>query len=120
MIKHILGLLAKTFGIAAGIGAAVSLAGRLFGWVKAVQFANGLYIAGIALIGIGLLAISGGYAQRSNFSIRYAESASQRTLMERNQHWWSDTLQGYSMLITFCLIGGFLILAGVLVEFFGK
>ena len=73
MIKHILGLLAKTFGIAAGIGAAVSLAGRLFGWVKAVQFANGLYIAGITLIGIGLLTIAGGYAQRGDFSIRYAD-----------------------------------------------
>ena len=120
MVKHILALLAKTFAIAAGIGAAVSLAGQLIGWQKAVQYANGLYIAGIALIGLGLLTISGGVAQRGNFSIRYAESASQRTLMERNQRWWSDTMQGYSMLITFCLIGGFLILAGVLVEYFVK
>lgn len=120
MIKHILALLAKTLAIAAGIGTVVSLAGRFFGWQEAVQYANGLYIAGIALIGIGLLTVSGGYAQRGNFNVRYAESASQRTLMERNQRWWNDTLQGYSMLITFCLIGGFLILAGVLVETLGK
>ncbi|NMB69046.1 MAG: hypothetical protein GYA20_09825 [Chloroflexi bacterium] len=120
MIKHILTLLAKTLAIAAGIGTVVSLAGRFFGWQEAVQFANGLYIAGIVLIGIGLLTVSGGMAQRGDFKIRYAETAGQQTLMERNQRWWNDTLQGYSMLITFCLIGGFLILAGVLVETLGK
>jgi len=96
-----------TTGILAalGIGAVVALYGWLRGWQTAVQFSNGMFVAGAAVIILGGLAVVGGFTSRGNFAITYSQSVSAASGPERTKQMLVEILRGYNVLV-FSVIAG--------------
>jgi hypothetical protein len=107
--KYVLRLAAKILGTTAAISLVVFLIGRLLQWEEPVKFSNGFFVAGSILTILGILSVGGGFLQRSNFGMLYAESAGQANLAERTQRMASDITQRYGSLI-FLLVTGLLLI----------
>ncbi len=84
--------------------------GYLLHW-KGVNFSNGFFAAGAIFIVLGILSIAGGFVQRSNFGMLYAESAGQMSSPERAQRMAADMAQRYGALIFLVVTG--LLLVGI-------
>jgi len=56
------------------------LVGLIARWSEPVQFNNDFFAAGAILIVLDFLFVSGGFSQRGNFNMTYAESADQANL----------------------------------------
>lgn len=107
--KHVLRLAGKILGAAAIISLAVLLIGYFLQWNDPVKFSNGFFSAGAILIVLGILSVGGGFLQRSNFAILYAESAGQEGIAGRAQRMAADITQRYGTLI-FLLVTGLLLI----------
>src|SRR5574338_711302 len=100
--------------LAAAVALLVALFGVLRGWQTAVQFSNGLFVTGSAVIILGLLAVWGGFTARGNFAITYAQSVSDMSIAERGKLWMLDSLRGYNALVVATISGVLLIGLAVL------
>lgn len=78
-------------------------------WSTSVQFSNGFFVAGTLLIVFGLFSVAGGFGQRANFSITYAESAGQASITERTQRMMSEINQRYGSMLVMSIVGILLI-----------
>lgn len=103
-------------GLASGlvIGLLVALFGWVSGWRTAIQFSNGMFVTGSAIIIFGILAVWGGFTNRGNFAQTYAQTASDMSLPERAKLMYMDVLRGYNVLITATIVGVVLIGLSVL------
>jgi hypothetical protein len=108
-LKPILRLLGKILGATALISLVVLLIGYFLHWNDAFRFSNGFFFAGAILIVLGILSITGGLTQRSNFGILYGESAGQMSSSERTQRMAADIMQRYSSFL-FLLVTGLLLM----------
>lgn len=109
--KPVLRLAGKILGATALISLVVLLFGYFLQWSDPFQFSNGFFTAGAILIILGILAIAGGFAQRANFGIVYAESAGQMSSPERAQRMAADIAQRYGSFILILVTG--LLLIGI-------
>lgn len=110
---YVLRLVGKILGTAAGISLIVLLLGTFLGWKQPVQYSNAFFWAGAIVVVIGLFSVTGGYEQRGQFGILYAESATTANIAERNQRMASDMMQRYGSMILLLITG--LLLIGVAV-----
>lgn len=112
-VWHVMGIsLALTLGLGAGVG----LLGWLLGWHTALQFSNGLFVAGSVVIIVGLAGFFGGVGARVDFKLMYAQSVGDRSLAERSRFWLADALRGYNIVATSTLTGVLLIAFSILVD----
>ena len=111
--NHFLRLAGKILGTTAIISLVVLLLGYFLGWNDPVKFSNAFFWAGAVPIVIGVLSVTGGFEQRGNFGITYAQSAGDANIAERNQRMAADITQRYGSMI-FLLVTG-LLLIGVAV-----
>lgn len=110
---HFLQLAGKIIGTTVLISLAIFLIGYILRWGQPTQYSNGFFIAGAILIVLGIFSVWGGFAQRANFDILYAESAGQANIAERNQRTVADITQRYGTLIFLMVTGLLLILIAV-------
>ena len=83
--SHFLRLAGKILGTAVGISLIVVLIGYFLGWDNPVKYSNAFFWAGAILVVMGVLSVTGGFEQRANFGVTYAESAGDANIAERNQ-----------------------------------
>ncbi len=107
--KLVLRLAGKILGVAMLVSLVVLLIGYFLHWNTLVKFSNGFFAAGAILIVLGILSIAGGFLQRANFGMLYAESAGQMSSPERAQRMAADITQRYGTLI-FLVITGLLLI----------
>ena len=110
---HFLRLAGKIAGTTLLIALAVLLLGYFLRWSQPVQYSNGFFTAGAILVVLGFYSVAGGFAQRANFGMTYAESAGQANLAERNQRITADITQRYGTMIFLGVTGLLLILIAV-------
>ncbi|HEX5807980.1 MAG TPA: hypothetical protein VFY25_04895 [Anaerolineales bacterium] len=96
---HFFGLVGVILGITLVVSLIVVLIGRVYDWDQPVQFSNGFFIAGAIVILLGTLSVAGGFQQRANFQMTYAESAGRASIPERAQRMMGDINQRYGMLV---------------------
>jgi hypothetical protein len=110
---HFLRLAGKILATAAAIALVVLLMGYFMHWDNPVKYSNAFFWAGMILVVIGVLSVTGGFEQRGNFGMTYAESAGNANLAERNQRMAADITQRYGTMIFLVITG--LLLIGVAV-----
>lgn len=109
--SHVLRLLGAMFGIALVVSLIVIVIGWIFQWSQPVQFSNAFFAAGAIVIVFGTLSVAGGFEQRANFPIAYAESAGHASISERTQRMMSEINQRYGSFLL--MVGSGLILIGI-------
>jgi len=111
--NHFLRLAGRILGTTALISLAVLLLGFLLHWSQPVQYSNAFFIAGAALIVLGLYTVTAGYTLRGDAKILFAETMNQANLAERNQRTASDMTQRYGTMIYLFVTGLLMILIAV-------
>ena len=109
--SSILRLLGTMVGLTLLVSLIVAVVGRVLQWTTPVQFSNGFFIAGAIVAVLGTFSITGGFQQRANFPLTYAETASQASISERSKRMMGDINQRYGALIL--MIGTGLLLIGI-------
>lgn len=92
-------LLGTMLGITLLVSAIVGGIGMFFHWNTPTQFSNGFFAAGMIVIVFGILSVTGGFQQRANAPLLYAETASDASASARAQRMMADINQRYGMLI---------------------
>ncbi len=110
---RILGIAVVRAGIA---GMIATLVGVASGWSTPRQFSDGLFWAGAILMGIGLLAVLGGYSMRSNPGITPAESVGEKKLSEYTKLWAADMTKDWQGLLFLVFSGGLLMAVSILID----
>ncbi len=110
---HFLLLAGKILGTTVVISLAVLLIGYLLHWSDPVKYSNGFFTAGAILIVLGVYSVVGGFAQRADYKMTYAESAGQANLAERNQRMAGEITQRYGTMIFLLVTGLLLILIAI-------
>jgi hypothetical protein len=108
---HVFGLVGVILAITLVVSLIVLIVGLVYDWDQPVQFSNGFFIAGAIVILLGTLSVAGGFQQRGNFQMTYAESAGQASIPERAQRMMGDINQRYGMLVL--MIGAGALLIGI-------
>ncbi len=109
--KLVLRLAGKILGTTALISLVVLLMGYFLQWDDPFKFSNGFFMAGAILIVLGILSVTGGFTQRSNFGMLYSESAGQMNTNERTQRMLADMTQRYGAFVLLLVSG--LLLMGI-------
>ena len=112
---HFLRLTGKILGTVAGIALVILLMGYFLQWDNPVKYSNAFFWAGAILIIIGLFSVTGGFEQRGNFGMTYAQTAGHANIAERNQRMAADITQRYGSMIFLVLTGLLLIGVAVLI-----
>lgn len=108
--KPIVRLAGKVLVTTAVISVVVLLISIFLRWSDPVKFSNGFFVAGAILIVAGVFSVTGGFTQRANFGVLYAESAGQANSAERGQRMAAEITQRYGSFI-FLLVTGLLLIA---------
>lgn len=108
---HFFGLVGVILGITLVVSLIVIIVGLVYDWDQPVQFSNGFFVAGAIVILLGTLSVAGGFQQRANFQMTYAESAGQASIPERAQRMMGDINQRYGVLVL--MIGAGVLLIGI-------
>ena len=112
---QILRMAGKILGATALISAGVLITGYLLQWSEPVKFSNAFFVAGSVFIVLGIMSIAGGFAQRADFRMTYAETAGDANIAERNQRIAADITQRYGSMILLVTIGILLIVLAVVI-----
>ncbi len=113
-LLHILRVIAAGLVAGLAIGVVVGLFGWVAGWKSALEFSNGLFVAGSAIIIFGLLSAWGGFTSRGNFALTYTQTASDMSLAERAKWTAIEVMRGYNVVGTATAMGLALIALSVL------
>ena len=105
----ILGLVGIVFGLTLLISLVVIIVGLVLEWNSPVQFSNGFFGAGAVTLVLGILSVTGGFQQRADFPMVYAESAGAASISERAQRMMADINQRYGTM-TFLISTGLLLI----------
>lgn len=119
-LSHVLRVLGVGTATGLAFSLLIALIGWLSGWRTIVEFSDGLFLAGSAVIIFGLLSLWGGFTSRGSFALTYAQTASDLSLGERAKQLAIDVLRGYNVVATMTVIGGVMILLSILLyQIFG-
>jgi uncharacterized membrane protein len=108
-------LFGKVLAATAIIALIILLLGYFLQWNEPVRYSNAFFLAGAIVIVLGVLSITGGFAQRANFQMTYAESAGNANIAERNQRTAADITQRYGSMILLMITGILLIVIAVVI-----
>jgi hypothetical protein len=114
--SHILRPVGIALGLALLISLVILMVGFVLKWNTSVQFSNAFFVAGAIAIVIGTFSVTGGFEQRANFGMTYAESAGQASISERTQRMMADINQRYGVLILMIGTGILLIAISVAIS----
>jgi hypothetical protein len=106
---HFLRLAGRILATAAGIALVLLIMGYFLHWDNPVKYSNAFFWSGAILIIIGVFSVTGGFEQRGNFGITYAQTAGDANIAERNQRMAADIAQRYGTMI-FLVISGLLLI----------
>ena len=112
---HFLRLAGKILATVAGIALVILLMGYFLHWDNPVKYSNAFFWAGAILIVIGVFSVTGGFEQRGNFGMTYAQTAGDANIAERNQRMAADITQRYGSMIFLVVTGILLIGVAVLI-----
>ena len=116
VLTDILRFLRTVVLIDLGIFAAVGLACWFGGWRTAYQYGGGLFWAGMAAIGLGLLSLMGGWGITRSFGYLYSQSVSEQGIHERTRQAIKDIAQSYGFFIRMTAVGVVSIALGALIQ----
>jgi|GEM_PF-725008 len=108
-------LFGKILGATAILSLIILLTGYFLKWNTPIQYSNAFFWAGAIVIVLGVLSVGGGFAQRANFAITYAESAGDANIAERNQRMAADIAQRYGSMLSMLLTGILLIVVSMVI-----
>ncbi len=112
---HLLRLAGRILETTLVISLLILLVGFVYYWNSPAHYSNAFFIVGAILIVLGVFSVAGGFAQRGNFGIIYAETAGQANLAERGQRIAADVTQRYGVMIFLTITGLLLIGIAVLI-----
>lgn len=116
----LLKVLGRFFGIVflalLGIAIIVALIGWRMGWGALPEYARGLQMAGLFVVGIGLLGIRGNWEVTRSFGYQYSMSTTEENSSQRTQRILGDFIQSYQFMLVMFLAGGLSLLIGWLME----
>lgn len=99
---------------------AIGLMGWTFGWRTAIEFSNGFFMSGSAVIIFGMLALWGGFTSRGDFA-QTAPALDEDVPLNQRLKWIAiEVLREYNVLATTAIIG--LVMIGMSIiayQFFG-
>ena len=92
--------------------AAVAGIGWWTGWTELDDFQNAIQVAGLLVMGLGLLGIKGNLDMSRSFEYQYSMSVSNKDSWERTQQTLLDLAQSYSFMLIMFIAGGVCLLIG--------
>lgn len=92
--------------------AAVAGIGWWTGWTELDDFQNAIQVAGLLVMGLGLLGMKGNLDMSRSFEYQYSMSVSQKDSWERIQQTLLDLAQSYSFMLIMFIAGGVCLLIG--------
>ena len=110
VLSQIIKLSARIFLLVLLVVAIILAIGWWQGWQTEEKFQSAIQIAGILILGIGLLGIKGSWDGTRNFQYQYSMSASRQSSWERVQQNLIDFSQSYAFMLV-CLGAGLICLA---------
>jgi cell division protein FtsX len=114
--KTLLSLLIRGFLIVALIDliviAIVAGIGWWTGWTEQGDFQNAIQVAGLLVIGLGLLGIKGNLDSSRSFEYQYSMSVSKDSSWERTQQTLFDLAQSYAFMLIMFIAGVVCLLIG--------
>lgn len=84
------------------------------GWTELDDFQMAIQVAGLLVIGIGLLGIKGNLDISRSFEYQYSMSVSEKDSWERTQQTLFDLAQSYSFMLVMFIAGGVCLVIGFL------
>jgi hypothetical protein len=114
-LSGLLRMLVTGVVLVALFGLLVKLFGIVGGWRSTLQFSNGMFLMGLAVILLGLLFVWGGFTVRGSFFNIYSETVGELSLVERSRLWMLDSLRGYNVLVVAIICGALLIGLSVII-----
>jgi len=88
-----------------GIFALVGLVCRLGGWRTAHHYGNGLMLAGVVAVVVGISSVFGGWGLTRGFDYQYARSAGEDTIGERTKRGLKDMARSYGFSVRMTVVG---------------
>ena len=92
----------------------VGIIGWRLGWSTLQEYSDGIQLAGILLIGIGLLGIKGNWDATRSFEYQYSLSSIDQSSLNRTQQTLIDFTQSYKFMLIMLSSGLLSILIGYL------
>jgi hypothetical protein len=114
--RLILRVLRSALLTALGLGAAALIVCWLIGWRALYLMGQGLLIAGLGSIALGLLSTVGTWNVRGSFGYQFSRSVSHQQVGERTSQDVHDLFGSNAFMITTLLAGILLILLGSLLQ----
>jgi hypothetical protein len=99
-----------------GLSLVVAAIGWRQGWTTVTEYANGLQLGGLLVIGIGLLGIRGNWEVTRSFGYQYSMSTTEQSGLQRTQRILGDFIQSYAFMLVMFLAGGLSLMLGWLFE----
>lgn len=114
--RTLLSLIIRGFLITASIDlvviAVVTGIGWWSGWTEIKDFQTAIQIAGMLVIGLGLLGVKGNLDLGRSFEYQYSMSVTKDDSWERTQRTLFDLAQSYSFMLVMFIAGGVCLLIG--------
>jgi hypothetical protein len=82
------------------------------GWTESDRFKDAIQIAGLLVIGLGLLGIKGNLDVSRSFEYQYSMSVSPKSSWERTQQTLFDLAQSYAFMVIMFFAGGVCLVIG--------
>lgn len=101
---------------ALGLGVAVGIVCWVIGWRTLFQIGQGLLIAGVGSVALGILSTMGNWNVRGSFNYQYSRSAAHQQIGERASQDTRDLFGSNAFMIVTLLAGMLLALAGTLLQ----
>ena len=92
--------------------AAVAGIGWWTGWTELDDFQKAIQVAGLLVMGLGLLGIKGNLGMSRSFEYQYSMSVTKKDSWERTQQTLLDLAQSYSFMLIMFIAGGVCLLIG--------
>ncbi|NWF68505.1 MAG: hypothetical protein HXY40_05415 [Chloroflexi bacterium] len=87
------------------------------GWLKLTDYANGLFIIGALVMGIGAFSVMGSNAYTGNITYRYIETVSDEDLKSRTRRYQRDNENSRIIALKAAIIGLVPLLSGIALTF---
>ena len=92
--------------------AIIAIIGWWSGWTDIEDFQKAIYIAGMLVVGLGLLGIKGNLDMSRSFEYQYSMSVTKDDSWKRTQQTLLDLAQSYSFMLIMFIAGGVCLLIG--------